>query len=230
MKRLYRFIPLLVIITGLIIFFASGLHQYLSFQTLQAHHAALKAWTAQHQLLAVGSFIGIYIIFVAISIPGAVWLTMLGGFLFGIFFGFCYAMIGATIGACLLFLAARTAIGDWLAKKVGGRLQRLEQGFQANAFSYLLFLRLVPVFPFWLVNIVPAIFNMRFIPYALATCIGIIPGSIIYVLTGNGLGTILAAGKTPDIDIIFHPEIITPIIGLALLSLVPILYRKLWKR
>lgn len=221
-----RWIPIsiLVIALGLAIYFR--LYEYLSFAALEQHHAQLKAWTEQNYLMVVLIYMAVYIIAVAVSIPGAVFLTITGGFLFGYVFGTIYVVISATIGACLLFLAVKTALGDWLEKKTSGWVVRMERGFQKNAFSYLMFLRLVPLFPFWVVNIVPAVLNVRLRIFVIATFLGIIPGSFVYVSVGNGLGSLLAAGQTPDLGIIFKPSILIPIIGLAVLSLVPILYKK----
>ncbi len=225
-RYVVRFLPLIILILALILFFYFGLYEYLTFEVLERYRNQLISWTQQHYVLTVLSFMIIYIIAVAVSIPGATILTITGGFLFGYIFGTIYVVISATIGATIIFLAARTALGEILAKKAGATIKRLEQGFQKNAFNYLLFLRLVPLFPFWLVNIVPGLLNMRLSSYVAATFIGIIPGSFVYVLLGNGVGAVLAAGKTPDLGIILKPEILAPLIGLGILALVPIIYKK----
>jgi uncharacterized membrane protein YdjX (TVP38/TMEM64 family) len=129
-----------------------------------------------------------------------------------------------------VFLAARTALGDFLRAKAGSGLRRMEDGFRQNAFSYLLVLRLVPIFPFWLVNLVPAFCGVSLRTYALATLIGIVPGSFVFSSVGNGLGALLDRGETPDLMIVFQWEILLPILGLALLALLPILVRKLQAR
>jgi len=214
----------------LITFFASGAHHYTNFQTLAEHHLALEEWTHAHYLLAASGFMLIYIGAVAISMPGAVWITLMAGFLFGPFEGTVLVVISATLGATLLFLAARTALGDILEKKAGSFVKKMEKGFQENALSYLLFLRLVPLFPFWLVNIVPAILNVNIRTFMIGTFFGIIPGTFVFVLIGNGLSAIIEAGKRPDLGIIFNPEILTPLIGLAILSVVPIVYKKMTKK
>lgn len=224
--QLRRWIPLFIIVLLLIAIVHFHWYTYLSFASLSAHRQLLLAWTAQHYVLSVLCFIGIYIIAVAASVPGAVFLTLAGGFLFGIFAGTLYVVIGATIGATLLFLAVKTALGAWLAKRASGWVSKLEAGFQKNAFNYLLTLRLIPLFPFWLVNIVPALLNMSLRTFIMGTFLGIIPGSLVYVLVGNGLGHVFDTGKTPNLGIIFSPPILIPLIALALLSLVPIIYQR----
>lgn len=230
MEIVKRYLPIIIILLLLITFFASGGHHYMSFQTLAEHHLALEEWTKTHYILAASGFMLIYIGAVAISMPGAVWITLLAGFLFGPFEGTVLVVVSATLGATLLFLAARTAFGDVLEKKAGSFVKKMEKGFQENALSYLLFLRLVPLFPFWLVNIVPAILNVNIRTFMVGTFFGIIPGTFVFVLIGNGLGAIIEAGKRPDLGIIFNPEILTPLIGLAILSVVPIVYKKMTKK
>jgi uncharacterized membrane protein YdjX (TVP38/TMEM64 family) len=166
----------------------------------------------------------------AFSIPGGALATIVGGYLFGLWLGVAASVIGATIGAVAVFLAARTALGEILRTKAGGALRRMEDGFRRNAFSYLLVLRLVPLFPFWLVNLVPAFSGVSLRTYTLATLIGIIPGSFVFVSVGNGLGALLDRGETPDLTIIFQWDILLPILGLALLALLPVLVRKVQAR
>ncbi len=201
-------------------------YEYLSFSALQAHHQQLQQWISQHYVLTVFLYMLIYIIAVAVSVPGATILTLVGGFLFGIIPGTIYVVISATIGACLIFLAVKTAFARWLEEKAKGWVSRMEKGFQENAFSYTLFLRFVPLFPFWVINIVPALLDVRLRTFFFATILGIIPGSFVYVLVGNGLGSILNTGEEPNLGIIFQPEVLLPLLALALLALVPILYKK----
>jgi uncharacterized membrane protein YdjX (TVP38/TMEM64 family) len=166
----------------------------------------------------------------AFSIPGGALATIVGGYLFGLWLGVAASVVGATLGAMAVFLAARTALGELLRAKAGGALRRMEEGFRRNAFSYLLVLRLVPVFPFWLVNLVPAFCGVSLRTYALATLIGIIPGSFVFVSVGSGLGALLDRGETPDLKIIFQWKFLLPILGLALLALLPVIVRKLQSR
>ncbi|HAZ7572618.1 FAD-dependent oxidoreductase [Legionella sp. PATHC032] len=224
-KKIHRWLPLLVLIVLLVLFFSLHLDKYLSFNVLKENHALLIEWTHTHYFIAPLIFIVFYTTAVAISIPGAVLLTLTGGFLFGVFWGVLFVVISATLGATILFFAVRTALGDWLGKKASGWLERMRQGFQHNAFSYLVTLRLIPVFPFWVVNIVPALLNIRAKTFITATFIGIIPGTTIYVMVGNSLSQIFTANQTPNLGIIFELQILGPLLALAVLSLMPVLYQ-----
>ena len=214
-------------VAGAIAFFVLGLDNYLSFKELGVHRESLLEWRGRHQMLAVLSFIAAYALAVALSLPGAIWLTIVGGFLFGVVAGTLYNVLAATLGACAVFLAARYLVGDALRARAGPGIRKLEAGFRKHALSYLLTLRLVPVVPFWLVNLVPALLGVPFRTFLIGTAIGIIPGTIVYTLVGNGLGAVLDQGGTPDLDIIFEPEILAPILGLALLAMSPVLYHRL---
>ena len=229
-RRLARFLPLLVLAAGLAAFFAFGLHRYIGFEQIKQHRDGLKAWVAAWGLGAALAFGLAYAAMTAFSIPGGAVATILGGFLFGLWLGTATVVVGTTIGAIAVFLAARTAFGDALRRKAGPALRKMEDGFKQDAFSYLLVLRLVPLFPFWLVNLVPALLGVRLAPYAAATAIGIVPGSFVYASVGNGLDAIFREGKTPDLGIVFKPSILLPILGLALLALIPVVYKRLKAR
>jgi uncharacterized membrane protein YdjX (TVP38/TMEM64 family) len=223
----WRLLPLVVIAGGFVAFFAFGWNEYLSFEALREHRQALLAWQQENYVLAALTFVSIYVLVVAFSLPGAVWMTIGGGFLFGAASAAIYVVAAATLGASAIFLAARYALGDMLRSKAGPAMRRMEDGFRENALSYLLVLRLVPLFPFWLVNLVPAFLGVPLRTFVIGTFFGIIPGSFVYCLVGNGLGAVFDAGETPDLGIIFEPEILAPIVGLAVLSVVPILYKRL---
>lgn len=225
-KHIKRLIPLVIIALLIGLVFYLRLDTYLSFTTLQTHRMQLLQWTADHYLLVVCCYMAIYILAVALSIPGAVFLTLAGGFLFGPLFGTIYVVISATIGASIIFLIVEYSLGDWLAEKAKGWIIKMQHGFQRDAFQYLLVLRLIPLFPFWVVNIVPALLDVNKRTFIMATFIGIIPGSLVYVLVGNGLSHLFELGKTPKLDIIFAPQILLPLIGLALLSLLPVVYKR----
>ncbi len=218
--------PLAVIAAALIAFFAFGLDDYVGFAALREHRQSLIGFVAANGVWAAVLFISLYAVATTVSLPGGAILTIAGGFLFGLLSGTIYVIVGATLGATGLFLAARTALGDPLRARAGPSLQRMEQGFGENALSYLLFLRLIPVFPFWLVNLVPAFLGVPLRTYVIGTAIGIIPGCFVYASVGNGLGAVFDAGETPDLGIIFRPEIIIPIVGLAVLALIPIAYKR----
>lgn len=223
--QIRRWLPLLLLLGLLGTFFIFRLDRYLSFSALRDHRALLLSWTQSHLVLSALLFMMCYTFAVAISIPGAVFLTLAGGFLFGVIMGVLLVVISATLGATLLFFAVRTALGEWLTKRASGWVERMRQGFQHNAFSYLLTLRLIPLFPFWVVNIVPALLNVSSKTFITATFIGIIPGSLVYVLVGNGLSQVFATNETPNLGIIFEPQVLGPLLALAALSLIPALYQ-----
>jgi uncharacterized membrane protein YdjX (TVP38/TMEM64 family) len=215
-----------VIVAGLVAFFALGLDEYLSFAALSEHRQALLSWYEDNTLQLVGGFLALYVLVVAFSVPGAVWLTIGGGFVFGLVLGTTLVVAAATVGAVVLYLVARYSVGDYLRYKAGPAMRRMETGFRENALSYLLVLRLVPLFPFWLVNLVPAFLGVPLRTFVLGTFFGIMPGSFVFVSIGDGLGAVFDAGGTPDLGIIFEPEIVTPIIGLAVLALIPVAYKR----
>ena len=225
-----RLAPLAVLLVAIAAFFVFGLHHYLSFEALREHREQLLVLVEQRPFLAPLAFMAVYAAVIALSVPGGAVLTITGGFLFGIVAGSLYVVIAATLGATIVFLIAKTALGDALRAKAGPRIRRMEEGFRQDALSYLLVLRLIPLFPFWLVNIVPAFLGVPVRTYVLGTAIGIIPGSLVYASVGNGLGAVFDAGQTPDLGIIFKPAILLPIVGLAVLALLPIAYRGLKAR
>lgn len=222
-----RMLPLLVLAAGLAAFFAFGLKDYLSFETLRENRAWLMQQVEQSACLAALSYMGIYILVVAFSLPGGAIMTIAGGFLFGQWLGTAYVVVAATVGACALFLAARTALGDLLRARAGPFLKKMEAGFRENALSYLLVLRLVPIFPFFIVNLVPAFLGVSLRDFAVATFVGIIPASFVYASFGAGLGVIFDEGGALSIGAVLKPEILTALIGLALLALLPVAYKKL---
>jgi uncharacterized membrane protein YdjX (TVP38/TMEM64 family) len=214
----------------------------LSLEALLRHRAEIDAFVTAHGTLAVLAYLGLYIGTVALSLPGATILTVIGGFLFGLMLGGTVAVIGATIGATVIFLVARTALGEPLLRRAGPRARLLAEGFRADAFNYLLFLRLVPAFPFFLVNLVPAFAGVRLGPFVAATALGVIPASFVYALAGTGLDSVimaqkktfddcLAAGRA-DCRLAFDPrDVLTPellgaLVALGLLALVPVLVKR----
>ena len=226
-STLRRLLPVAILLAGLAIFLLLGLERYFSFEMLARHKATLTAWVAAHRLLAGLTFVLAYAIMVAFSLPVAVVATPVGGFLFGTWIGACLSVAAATLGSIAVFLAARYAFRDLFRARAGATLARLEEGFRHNDFSYLLFLRLIPVFPFWLINIVPALLGMRLRRYALATMLGIVPASIVYASVGAGLGAVLKRGEQPDLGIIFEWHILLPLLGLAVLALLPVVFARL---
>ena len=226
MMKLKKTLPLLILVLGLILFFVFGGHQYLNFQSLSDNYQKLQNFTEQHYAISTLIFMGVYILLVAFSIPGATIMTLLGGFLFDVWFGTLWVVIAATIGASITFLAVNTAFGDALKSKVGPKLAKMQKGFTEDAFNYLLILRLLPVFPFFIINIAAGIVGMRLRTFFIGTFIGIIPGSFIYAWVGSGLSYTLQKGDALNLGIIFEPKILFPIIGLAVLSVIPVIIKK----
>jgi uncharacterized membrane protein YdjX (TVP38/TMEM64 family) len=227
---LRRLLPLAILLLGLALFVALGLERHFSFETLSRNHAELSAWVAANGALAALAFVAAYALAVAFSLPIALLLTPLGGFLFGVWLGALLSDFSATLGSIVVFLAARTAFHDLFHARAGAALARLEAGFRRDSFSFLLFLRLVPLFPFWLVNIVPGLLGVRLGPYVVATFIGMIPAAVIFASVGAGFGTLFVSGQMPDFDLIFQWRILLPLLGLAALSLLPVLYRAYRRR
>lgn len=226
-KGLKRYVPIAVVALGIVVFVATGAHEYLSFEALSRHRAELLQYADAHAIASVALFMVAYVVVIALSLPGGVWLTLAGGFVFGGWLAGLYVVFGATVGATLIFLAARYAFADLFHARAGSALANMEDGFRKNAFNYLMVLRLVPLFPFWLVNLVPALLDVRLHTYVIATFIGIIPGTFVYAHVGAGLGAVFESGQEPDLGVIFQPAVLLPILGLAALSLVPIAYQKL---
>jgi uncharacterized membrane protein YdjX (TVP38/TMEM64 family) len=221
-----RIVPLLILAFVLALFFAFDLRQFLSFEALAEHRASLLDWVDGHAILAPVAYLLLYIAVVAFSLPGGLVMTVSGGFLFGFVAGGIYAVVGATVGATALFLIAKTSLGDYLLEKAGGTIQKMQQGFNDNAMSYLFVLRLIPIFPFFLVNLAPAFLGVSLRIYLIATFFGIMPATFIYALAGSGLGSVLDQGKDITVSGIFTPEIIAAFSGLVLLALVPVAYKR----
>ena len=224
-----KWIPALILIMLMITFYLFGLHKYLSFDVFKQVHTRLESVVKNHPFLAPVLFITLYIIVVALSIPGAAILTLLGGFLFGIIASL-YVAGGATIGACCIFLAAKTALKDLLKKKAGPFLEKMKGGFNKNRVGYLLFLRFIPIFPFWLVNLAPAFFNVTLKTFLWTTAIGILPGTFVYVQAGIGLDHIFDTGKSFSLNSVFNLQIKIALIAVALFCLIPIFVKKLIKK
>ncbi len=227
--RLNRALPFVLLIAGLVVFFALDLQKYFTLEALRANRVMLAEFVLQNPLIAPMAFGGIYALVVAFSLPLGAVMTLAGGLLFGLVTGTITVVCGATLGATALFLAARGAFRESFARRAGATLRKLEEGFRRDAFFYLLTLRLIPAFPFFLVNLAPALLGMRLLPYVIATFIGIIPGTFVYISIGNGLGALFDAGQTPELglSIFLKPDILLPIGGLIVLSLLPIAARRL---
>jgi uncharacterized membrane protein YdjX (TVP38/TMEM64 family) len=216
----------LVLLIGVV--WASGLTRYLSWPALAREQLLLHGWVAGHRLLAPCLFLAIYIGSVALSLPQAGLLTLLGGVLFGTLGGGALAVGGATIGAILLFLIAQSAFAEPLAKRGGAALGKLRDELHRDGFSYLLALRLIPLFPFWLINLAAALCGMRLGAFAAATLIGIMPTTFVLASIGSGLGGVLSTGARPDMGAVFSWPVLGPLLAMAALSLTPLIWRK-WR-
>ena len=205
---------------GLGAFFYFDVGQYFSLEALKANRDDLLAYTNANFAVAVILYVALYILQTGFSLPGGALMTLTGGFLFGSVLGTIFVNIGATTGATLAFLAARYVLRDWVERKFGKRIEPIQAGFAQNAFSYLLTLRLIPAFPFFLVNLVSGLTRIPLGTYVIATSIGIIPGSFVYAFAGRQLGSINSLAE------IASPPVLMAFTFLGLLALVPIVHRK----
>lgn len=225
-----RFAPLIVIAAALSAFFALGGPKYVNMDFLHENREALSGFVDSNILLALAGFITAYASLTAISFPGASFLSIFGGFMFGTLIGGSAIVVGATLGATGIFLAARYAVGDSLSKKAGPYMQKFESGLKENELSYLFILRLIPAFPFFVVNIVPALFDVKLRNYMVSTFLGIIPGCFVYASVGAGIGAIFDTGGEVKLSgLMTQPKVILPIIGLITLALLPVIYKKFQK-
>lgn len=234
--------PLLVVAVVAVAVVATGWHQHLSLEALVHHRTEVEAFVTAHRFAALLLFAAVYVIAVTLSLPGAVFLTVTGGLLFGTVVGGMTAIAAATLGATLVFLIARSAVGGWLVRRAGAIATALADGFRRDAFHYLLFLRLVPVFPFWMVNLVAALCGVHLGPFVVATALGIIPGTLAFAFLGAGLDSAvaaqaselrrcMAAGRTDcpvEIDIMsfMTGELVAAFVILGIVALIPIVVRR----
>jgi uncharacterized membrane protein YdjX (TVP38/TMEM64 family) len=243
---LRRLCPLVLVVVASGVAFAMGWHRQLSFETLARHHEALRDFIALHEVSAVVVYVALYAALVALSMPVGLYFTVISGILFGAVLGGVAALVGATTGAIGIFLIARSAIGEHLVRRAGPLAEKLAQNFRADAFSYLLFLRLVPIFPFWLVNLVSALAGVRLATFAGATALGIVPATFAFAFVGAGLDSVidaqqaayrscLAAGRA-DCRLTFHmnaaitPELLAALVALGVVALIPVVVKRLRNR
>jgi uncharacterized membrane protein YdjX (TVP38/TMEM64 family) len=239
--RLRRWGPLVLLVAVAAVVVRQGWLDYLTPESLAANRDALVGFAMQRYWLALAAFCGLYVGVIALSLPVGVFLTLIGGFLFGWLVGGAAVVISASLGATIVFAVARSSLGVALAERAGPWLGRLRAGFAKNAVSYLLFLRLVPLFPFWLVNIAPALLGMPIVPFMLATLVGIVPGTFAFAVLGAGLDSAIAAqrsaqeacqaagradcGFSIDPRSLLTPELIAAFVALGVLALVPVVVR-----
>jgi uncharacterized membrane protein YdjX (TVP38/TMEM64 family) len=222
-----RLLPLGILVLAGVLFMVLGGRHFLTFTAFAENHEWLCAIVAHAGAKAALAFTLAYAGLVALSVPGAAFFTVAGGFLFGAWLGTAYALIGATLGATVVFLAARAGLAG-LAARAGPRAQRFEAGFRRNSLNYLIVLRLVPIIPFWLINLVAGAIGLRLWIFVLGTFVGMIPVSFIYASLGNGLGTLAEEGHPPDLAVLIRSGVILPILGLAVLALLPVIYKR-WR-
>ena len=212
---------------------AFAFRDLLTFDALAQHREALLAFRDAHYLWASLGFVAAYTAIVALSLPGATIATLAGGFLFGIFPGTLYNVLGAALGAIMVFAAARAGLGADVSAKIaarGGAVARLQEGLRVNQWSVLLMMRLVPVVPFFVANLIPAFAGIRLVPFAVTTMVGIIPGALVFTSVGAGLGEVFARGEAPDLSIIFTAPVLGPLLGLAALSALPMVIKALRRK
>lgn len=223
-----RYLPLI----GIGIIAAIGaftLRDYLSFDALRENREALLAFRDSNYVLTAFGFMAAYMIIVAFSLPGATISTLTGGFLFGLFPGVLFNVLAATLGATVIFQAARWGLGDKLRERMDtsdGMIAKIKQGIDENQWSMLFFLRLAPAVPFFMANLIPAFLGVPLYRFVITTFLGIIPGGLVFTSVGAGLGEVFATGGTPDLGILFEPHILLPILGLSALSLLPVALKK----
>jgi len=229
LKLLRRFGPLAVIVILFVAALASGVADHISLEELRARGSQLQRFAHERPLLCVAIYLAIYVGSVAVSLPGALILSLTGGFLFGPIGGGFAAVTGATGGSTVIYLVFRTAFGDILRRKPGAFLARVEEGFKGDAFNYLLTLRLIPAFPLLIVNVAAGLMNIPIRTFVLASVLGMIPSSFVYAGIGAGLGHIFAQGGPVTLETLFSPRIYLPIIGMGVLAFLPPLWRH-WRK
>ncbi|GJL85648.1 MAG: hypothetical protein DHS20C02_14230 [Micavibrio sp.] len=222
LPHIQRWLPLIILIGLIGLAYSNGWHQLLSLESLQEQKARFQGYTDSNPVLSAIGFLGLYAGAVSLSLPIATLLTLLGGFLFGKWLGTFLVVSGATIGACVIFTIAKSSLGNTLREKAGSLYDKIAQNMTENAAGYLLFMRLVPLFPFVLVNIVPALFNVPLRVFALTTFIGILPGTFVYVNVGETLGDIESLGDLVSTQTLLAFGL------LGVFALIPTLYKQ-WK-
>ena len=225
-KSLTRFLPLVVLGAGAVVGFIF-LREYLSFETLKENREALIAWRDDNYVLAALAYVLAYVVIVAFSVPGAAFMTLTGGFLFGLLPGTLLTVFGATVGASCIFLAAKTSLGASLKERAGPWMEKFEKGFQENEISFLFLLRLVPALPFFVANLLPAFFGVKLFTYVWTTFLGILPGTAVYTSIGTGLGEVFAKGEELSLNVFSDPAVWGPFVGLTVLAILPIVIKKI---
>jgi uncharacterized membrane protein YdjX (TVP38/TMEM64 family) len=219
-----RFLPLLILAVAAVV--AYFLLRGIGWDSVGRHQDTLRGWVGAYPIASAGLYLLAYILTAALSLPQGALLTVAGGLLFGTVSGCALTVTGATIGASILLLIVRSAFAQVLDRNRHRIPAPVQERLARDGFSYLLALRLVPLFPFWVVNLAAAVANMRLAVFVPATFLGIAPASFVLSSIGAGVGAILAEGKTPDLSVLFSARVLLPLLGLAALSLLPVLLRR----
>lgn len=247
-SSLKKYAPVAVLLAAMALVFVMGWHKYLTLESIANNYDYLQTFVSQNLFLALLAYMGLYVAVTALSLPGATALTLTGGLVFGWLIGGAATVVAATIGATIIFLIAKSAFGETLAAKAGPWMEKLRDGFKEDALSYLFFLRLVPAFPFFVVNLAPGLLGVPLRTYVFATFFGIIPGTLAYSYFGSGLGSIITAQKKAhqqcltkggeaakdctfsiDPSSLITKEIIIAFAALGIVALIPVVLKKLRK-
>jgi uncharacterized membrane protein YdjX (TVP38/TMEM64 family) len=221
-----RFGPALLVLVAVIVVVRSGWLGRLSLEGLRDSRGTLIAFVRAHPLQSLGLYLAVYVATVGLSLPTALILTLTGGFLFGPWVGGVAAAVGCTVGAAIVFLISRLTVGDVVEARTGARVRALAEDIKKDAFFYIVTLRLIPVTPFWLTNVAAGLIAIPVATFAVATLVGILPVSLIYAGIGSGLDALFASGKALSLHALITPRIVLPLIGLAVLAVLPILYHR----
>lgn len=246
-NRFKRWLPLIGLLALIGLVFSLGLHEYLSLQTIADNREALETFVTDNLALALVIYVLVYIVIVALSLPGAVFLSIFGGFIFGWVLSTPATVVAATIGATIVFQIVKTSLGAALAERAGPFVQKLSKGFAEDSFHYLLFLRLVPAFPFFAVNTVAGLARVKLKTFVVATFFGIIPATIAFSFVGSGLDSIIdaqmASYKTcvaqnaaadckfdMSLSSLITPELLVAFAALGVVAVIPVIIKKLKHR
>ncbi len=246
LRSVGKWLPLGIVVAAIVIVFAMGWHEYLSLEKIGMNYDMMRDFIKDNLALSVLAFMALYVAVVALSLPGALAMTLAGGILFGWMIGAPASVVAATIGSVIIFLIAKTSLGELLAAKAGPTINKLREGFQEDELGYMFFLRLVPAFPLFVVNLAPALLGVKFRNYFIGTFFGIIPGSIAFSFAASQLGTVIertnqeyaaciaekgeaACTYAIDTTALGSTEIKLALVALGVVALIPIVVKRFRK-
>jgi uncharacterized membrane protein YdjX (TVP38/TMEM64 family) len=236
-----------VLVVGVMaVILVQGWHHYIALETVVTQRDRFHQYLTEHATGAVLVYVAVYALLVSLSLPCGLVMSVAGGLLFGWLVGAFAAIVGATLGATVVFLIARSAVGNSLSQRAGPWLAKLSEGFQKDALSYMLFLRLVPAFPFWFVNIAPAVLGVPLGTFVLGTVAGIVPATFAFASAGAGLDSVIMAAKKEHVACValkgadacvlkihasslLTTELISALVLIGLVALIPVALKK-WRR